>query len=234
MYMVRNVTGSNSAAGPPVANRSRLLSLATIVVFDTVGPLVAYSLLRSNGSSMVTALVLSGILPAFSVALGLVRNRRLDVIGALVLTGIVVGTAFGLASNNAKWVLVEGSVATGVFGLVCLGSLWSSRPLMFRFALEFRGAETPSGRDFADLWRHAGFRHVFRVITAVWGIAWLAEAAARVIIVESTSTGAAFSISKIMPYAVAGILVAWMTAYSLRAKRRGEHLAAEASTNSGL
>lgn len=233
MGIVRNMVGSSSAAGPPVANRSRLLSLATIIVFDTVGPLVAYSLLRSNGSSMVTALVLSGILPAFSVAIGLVRDRRLDAIGALVLMGIILGTAVGLASSNAKWVLIEGSVPTAVLGLVCLGSLWTSRPLIFRFALEFRGAQTASGREFADLWRHAGFRHVFRVITAVWGIAWLAEAVARVIIVESTSTGAAFSISKIMPYAVAGLLVAWMIPYSLRAKRRGERLVAEASANSG-
>lgn len=227
------MTELSSAAGPPVANRSRWQSLALIVVFDTVGPLVAYSLLRSNGSSMVTALVLSGILPTFNVVIGLVRHRRLDAIGAVVLLGIAVGTAVGLGSSNPKWVLLEGSVPTGIFCLVCLASLWTSRPLMFRFALEFKGAETPDGRDFADRWRYAGFRHVFRVMTAVWGIAYLAEAVARVIIVESTSTGTAFDISKIMPYAIAAILVAWMTSYGLRAKRRGERLAAQAQANSG-
>ncbi len=119
---------------------------------------------------------------------------------------------------------------TGVFGLVCLGSLWSSRPLMFRFAFEFVGAETPKGRDFAGRWRYAGFRHTFQVITAVWGVAYLAEAVVRVIIVESSSAGAAFTISKIMPYAVAAIAVAWMIPYSLRAKRRGEALTAARAT----
>src|ERR1019366_2093984 len=113
----------------------------------------------------------------------------------------------GLASGDARLVLVEGSVPTAVFGLVCLGSLWSSRPLMFRFALEFMGADTPKGRGFDARWRYAGFRRTFRVMTAVWGVAYLAEAAARVVIVETTTTATALTVSKVMPYAVAAVLV---------------------------
>lgn len=224
---MRHVNQPDSGtADPPARNRSRLQSLAVIAVFDVAGPLIVYSLLRSNGLSPVTALVLSGILPAFAVAVGLARNRRLDAIGSLVLIGIVVGTILGLTTNSARLVLVEGSVPTAVFGLVCLGSLWSSRPLMFRFALEFLGADTPKGRDFDGRWRFAGFRRTFRVITAVWGVAYLAEAAARVIIVETTTTGTALTVSKVMPFAVAALVIAWMTVYGQRAKHKGERLAA--------
>jgi hypothetical protein len=67
--------------------------------------------------------VLSGVLPAFGVALGFLRNRRLDAVGALVLAGIAVGTVLGLATHNARLILVEGSIPTALFGLVCLGSL---------------------------------------------------------------------------------------------------------------
>lgn len=208
--------------------------MGLIVVFDIAGPLAAYSLLRSHGSSTLMALVLSGILPAVNVAVGLARHRRLDALGAVVLIGIATGTVIGLASSNAKWLLLEGSVPTGIFGLICLASLWSSRPLMFRFALEFRGRETADGREFAELWRYGGFRHVFRVITAVWGMAFLAEAVVRVIIVESTSTGTAFDISKVMPYAVAGVAAAWTTAYGQHARRRGERRAATAATDREL
>jgi hypothetical protein len=218
-------------ASPP-ANRGRLRSLAPIAVFDVIGPLVAYSLLRSNGFSPVTALILSGVLPAFGVGLTVVRHRRLDAIGALVLVGIVAGTVLGLASGSARLVLLEGSVPTGIFAVVCLASLWSSRPLIFRFALEFIGADTPRGRDFADRWRYPGFRHVFRVMTVVWGVAYLAEAAARVLTVELTSTGTALSISKVMPFAVAAVQVAWMFVYGQRARRKGER-AAEANRARG-
>jgi hypothetical protein len=206
----------------PAADRGRLLPLVKIVAFDIAGPLVAYFLLRSAGLSTVGALVVSGICPALGVALGMARDRRLDVVGVLVLLGIVVGGGLGLASGNARLVLLEGSVPTVVFGAVCLGSLWTRRPLMYRFALEFIGPDTPKGRDFADRWRYQEFRHAFGVTTVVWGVAFLAEAATRILIVESSSTGAALGISKVMRYAVAGVLIAWNIAYARRARLRGE------------
>ncbi len=203
-------------------DRSRLQSLAMIAVFDVAGPLIAYALLRSDGLSAVTSLVLSGIFPAVGVAIKFIQDRRVDAIGVLVLAGIAVGTVLGLLSGNPRLVLVEGSVPTAVFGLVCLGSLWSGRPLMYRFAVEFIGTDSPRGREFESLWRYEQFRHIFRVMTIVWGVAYLIEAAARIVIVELTSTGTALVISKVMPYAVAGVLVAWMLAYGNWSKRRGE------------
>ena len=220
-------TSTRSTA--PARDRSRLWSVAQIVIFDTAGPLVAYQMLRSAGLSGVSALVLSGVLPGIAVLSGFIRRRRLDAVGLLVLAGIAVGGILGLVSGNARLVLLEGSVPTAAFGMLLLASLRSRRPLMFRFALEFMGPDTPRGREFEGLWRYPGFRHVFWLYTVVWGITYLAEAAARVVIVESTSTGTALAISKVMPYAVTGVLVLWMVAYGRRAKRQGERLAAEAA-----
>jgi hypothetical protein len=62
----------------------------------------------------------------------------------------------------------------------------------------------------------------------VWGIGYLAEAAARVVIVQNTSTGTALAISKVMPYAVAAVLTAWTIGYGRHSKRKGERLAAAA------
>jgi hypothetical protein len=178
--------------------------------------------------STVGALILSGVFPAFGVLLGVARDRRVDVFGVLVLVGIAVGAVLGLASGSARLVLLEGSVPTAVFGAVCIASLWTARPLMYRFAIEFIGADTPRGRDFADNWRYDGFRHAFRVTTVVWGVAYLAEAMARVFIVEFTSTGAALALSKVTPYAVAGVLAVWNVAYARRSRRTGERLGAAA------
>jgi hypothetical protein len=212
----------------PIRDRSRLRSAAKILIFDIAGPLVAYAMLRSAGQSTVSALILSGVLPGVAVLGGLIRHRRLDAVGALVLAGIAVGTVLGLLSGNARLVLVEGSVPTAVFGLLCLGSLWSRRPLIFRFALEFMGADTPRGREFDGLWQYPGFRRVFWLFTVVWGVAYLAEAAARIVIVETTSTGTALAVSKVMPYAVGAVLAGWMFLYSRHARRQGERLAAAA------
>lgn len=207
-------------------------ALAPIVVFDVGGPLAVYYSLRSAAVSTVPALVLSGVLPAFGVALSVVCHRRLDAIGALVLLGIVVATVVGLASGSAHLVLLDGTVGTAVFGAVCVGSLWSKRPLIFRFALEALGADTPKGRDFADRWRYAGFRHAFRVTTLVWGLAYLAEAAAQAAIVESASTATARATSTVMPLVVAAAVVSWNVAYAKRGRRQGE-LAAETARARG-
>ena len=221
------MTTGNQHGSTRDRDRNRFQALAMIPVFDIAGPVAAYSLLRSAGQSAVSALVLSGALPAVGVIAGLIRHRRVDAIGVLVLVGIAVGTILGLISGNPRIVLVEGSVPTAVFGLLCLGSLWAHRPLIYRFAVEFIGAGTPKGRDFESLWQYPSFRHAFRLYTIVWGVAYLAEAAARVILVETTSTGTALTVSKVMPYAVGAAIVAWMLAHGRRVQREGERLAAE-------
>jgi hypothetical protein len=190
-------------------------------VFDIAGPLVVFQLLRGNGHSEVTSLIISGTFPVLGVLLTIVRDRRLDVVGALVLTGIAVGVGIGLASHNAKLVLLEGAVPTTIFALALLASLLAPRPLMFHFALESMGRGTRKGREFADLWQYPGFRHGFRVMTVVWGVTYLAVAAAHIVIIETQSAGTALSISKVLPYVVLAILIAWTVAYAKRGQRQG-------------
>lgn len=200
---------------------SRFRSIMKIVVFDVAGPFAAYTALRSAGLTTVTALLLSGVFPALGVAIGAIQSRRLEVVGVLVLAGIAVGVVVGLASHSARLVLVEGSVPTAVFGVACLASLWARRPLMFSFALEFNGPGTAKGREMTRLWQYDGFRHVFRVITVVWGVGFLLEAGVRVVIAYHASTGAALASSKVMPFVVAGILSAWTVGYGAYRKKKG-------------
>gem|GEM_PF-423401 len=211
------------------AKGGRLRSITMIVIFDVAAPLVAYKVLRSTGMTAVAALLLSGVFPALGVTIGVIRHRRLDAVGALVLAGIVVGTMLGLVSRSARLLLVEGSVPTAVFGVACLVSLWARHPLMFSFAREFTGPDTATGREMTRLWRCEGYRRVFRVITAVWGAAFLLEAALRVVIVYNTSAGTGLAISKVTPFLFVAVLAAWTVAYGAHHKRKGERMAAATS-----
>jgi hypothetical protein len=213
-------------AGTSRVARDRLSLIAKIVIVDVAAPLATYSLLRSAGMTTVMALVLSGVVPAFGVAAGIIRNHRLDIVGALVLGGIVVGTVLGLVTHSPRLVLMEGSVPTAVLGVACLGSLCTRRPLMFSFAMEFTGPDTPNGREMSRLWQYAEFRHIFRVITTVWGVGFLLEAALRVVIVYGTSTGTALASSKVTPFVWVAGLSAWTVVYGARQKKKGERLAA--------
>ena len=204
-----------------------------ILVFDLGGPLLAYSLLRSGGMSTVAALIISGIFPALGIAVGALVDRRLDIIGVVVLAGLVVGTVLGLISNNARVYLVEGAVPSLVFALACLGSLGASKPLIYRFAVELLGPDTPKGRDVVGAWQYPGFRRAFQVITAAWGIGYLIEVAARLVVVETTSTGIALLFSKLVPYVFALGLSVWTLVYGEHEKRKAEQLASAAAEDHG-
>jgi hypothetical protein len=224
-----NVTpDADPAAGTKSQLAARLRSIAKIVIIDVAAPLIAYSLLRSAGLSTVTALMLSGVFPAAAVAAGAIRHGRLEVIGALVLAGIIAGAILGLVSHSARAVLLEGSVPTALFGLACLGSLPTQRPIMFSFSVEFIGPHTTQGREMLDLWQYDGFRHIFRVITAVWGIGFLLEAALRFLIVYNTSASTALSVSKVTPYIWVGIFTAWTIAYGRYQRKKGQRIMAAA------
>jgi intracellular septation protein A len=215
------------AASTAVAKRGRLRSVAMIVIFDIAAPLAAYKLFRSAGMSAVTSLVLSGVFPAIPVSINAIRHRRLEVVGVLVLAGILVGTVLGLVSHSTRLVLIEGSVPTGVLGAAFLGSLLARQPLMFTFAREFTGPDTTKGREMTMLWQtYEGFRHIFRIMTVVWGVGFLIEAALRVVIVFNTSTGTALAISKVTPFVFVGILLAWTFAYGTLHRKRAERMVA--------
>src|SRR5450755_310145 len=92
-------------AGSPAPNRGRIRTLGPVMAFDVIGPIVVYYVLLSAGLPTVAALILSGVIPAAGIALGVARYRRLDAIGILVLIGIVVGSALGAVSGSAHLVL---------------------------------------------------------------------------------------------------------------------------------
>jgi hypothetical protein len=140
-----------------------------------------------------------------------------------VLSSIILATLIGLATGSGRLYLLDGAILTGVFGLVCLASLVTPRPLMFHFALASNGGvESPRGREFADRWRYAAFRRVFVVMTVVWGVGFVIQAAINAAIIEATSTDKAFVINKILPYLFVAALGTWTIVYGVRAKRRGE------------
>jgi hypothetical protein len=203
-----------------VGGLGQLRTVVMIAIFDIGGPLITYVLLRSAaGLSTVPALVLSGILPAFGVAVTAIQFRRLDIFGVMVLAGILVGSIFGLVTHNPRLYLAEGSVPSLAFSIACLASLRTREPLIYRIALEFLGTDTKKGREITDAWRVPVFQRAFRTITIVWGAGYIIEAALRLVVAETTSTGIALVCSKVAPYVFATVLAAWTLVYGERRKK---------------
>ena len=215
-------TEREASASAQEAFRDRLGPLIPILIFDVAGPLAVYYGARSAGLSTVVALMLSGVLPAVRVIVTVLRHRRLDAIGTLVLSGIALGTFTGVVTGSARLYLLDGLVPTVVLGVVCLASLLSSRPMMFRIALETMGEQSSKGQAFADMWRHYEFRRMFRVITVVWGVMFLIESFGQAVIIEAASINTAKSTSTFLPIVALVLTFAWTRAYGIYSRRRGE------------
>ena len=191
-----------------------------LVVFDVAGPLGTYLLLRSVfGLSTVLSLVLSGVLPAVGVAITGIQFRRLDIFGVMVLAGIVMGSVLGLTTHSARLYLAEGSVPSLIFAVACLASLRTKEPPIYRIALEFVGPDSRRGREITSAWPSPVFKRAFRIITVAWGVGYIIEAALRMVVALTTSTGIALICSKVAPYVFAVVLAAWTLSYGERRRK---------------
>jgi hypothetical protein len=196
-----------------------LLNWGPSVLFNIVLPWLTYAMLTGNGVGEVPALLASGAWPIVELAIFFALHRRIDEFGVFVLIFLAVGVVAAAGFNSPRLLLVKESAITGLFGLVVLISLALPRPLMFYFGRKFATSGTAESIAWWNgLWRYPSFRRVQRVISVVWGIAFLAEALLRIWLSYLLSTGTMVLVSSVLPIAVTGALVFWTIGYGRRAR----------------
>ncbi|MEO3816315.1 VC0807 family protein [Plantactinospora sp. B24E8] len=201
--------------------RAVLWSWGPTILFNAFLPFLTYGMLTDRGMSELSALAVSAVWPAVEVAALFAIRRRIDEIGVLSLLIIALGVVSALALQDERLVLIKDSAVTGLFGLVLLGSLLAPRPLMFYFGRKF--ATDGSAEKLAwwnGLWRYAGFRRTQRILTVVWGVTFVVEAAARIELTELLSVDTMVAVSAVLPYVVTAALVTWTILYTRRARAR--------------
>jgi len=222
------VAAQRPAAGPS------LRGFLPVLFLDIVCPYLTYQYLQRHapGISQTFALVLSGVFPALANVISIVRSRSLDIVGVMVLLGIAVGVVGAVLGGGPRLVLVRESFVTGAVALVCLASLAAPRPLLFYIGRDFSTGHDPARiAEFNALWHRPGAPHVFRVMTAVWGIGWLAEVALKALIVFTLPIPRALVVGPIESGAITVLLILWTVRYARAARRRGEARAAAAGSS---
>jgi hypothetical protein len=206
--------------GPP-----SLRAMAPSVIGGAVVPLAVYTFVRHRVDSDTTALVIAGIPAAAFVAVEWIRKRRLDPVGGIVLFGFVAGLVVSAALGGSAFVLkVRDSAFTTLFALACLASLWVlPRPLMFYVGRVMSAGDDPVRiRAYDDLWEIAAARRAFAIITITWGIGLLCEAAVRVILAMTLTTGQLLAIGPFVSTAFIAGLFGFTVWYSRLVRGRAE------------
>jgi hypothetical protein len=214
-----------SRSGQGISLRSQLPSL----LVNAVAPVLAYQVLTNLGVSSMTALASSAIFPVLGTGWSFARTRRPDIIGVVSLTFILVGVATSVVSGDPRFVLVKDSLMTGLFGLLCLGSLvLVPRPLLFYFGRQFSSGGDPArAAAFESMWQYPHFRAVMQVMTIVWGVGYLIEALVRVGLSFLLTIPVFLIVSPLLAFGVTIGLISWTVAYArTKTRRRAAELGA--------
>jgi intracellular septation protein A len=212
------------SSGQPDLHQGIWRQLRVTLLLNVVVPVVLYKLLQPHMSTL-HALLIVAVVPALDSAFNLVRYRRLDAFGAFVLVGLLLGAAIVAIGGSPRFILARESLLIGAMGLALVGSVVVLlRPLNllepFVAGKDFEGRV----RFRVDWEEHGAVRRSWRILTLVFGLGALLEAAINTFLAFAMPVTIYLVVSQVVRYAIAVGLVLWLVVYMRRFKQaRGRH-----------
>ena len=172
-------------ADPGPADRRR--DLATVLrplLLDIGIPVGSYYVLRNAfGVSVWLSLALSAIGPAVRATAGLVAERKLNLLAVLMLAVNLAGIAVSFLTGDPRAMIAKDSIVSSVIAFTILGSVVLRHPLMSEGLRPFMTRGEPKRTAAWDRLSTASprFRRLELQFSIVWGLALLADCAARLV-----------------------------------------------------
>ena len=197
-------------------NRAAALrGLARSVFINVVCTYFLYRLLEPHfrtGSLM--PLGVSGLLPLFGLAYGVVRQRSIDIIGLFAAEDIAVSLIAISLAHTATSALVGRSLQNAVLGVLFLGSVLIKRPIMLYVARQFVTGNEAAGKSrFDQMAGQSDAKRVYRTMTLVWALTLIAKSAVSVVIALVCSTRQYLILSPVFAYGSDVLLIWWSFHY---------------------
>lgn len=207
---------------PERAKAFNIRGLLISIVLNAVFPFILYTLTkRYISSSELVALSVAAVFPIVTSIFDVVRSHRLDFIAILALLGIITSVIGVLLGGDPKLLLIRESFLTGALGLACFVSLLMPRPLMFYVGRQFMAGNDPAKiAAFNAQWQIPRARQVHRLITTVWGVAYVGEFILRVILVYTLPAGVVLIVSPFMTGGATVLAIVWTFSYVRRVSSR--------------
>ncbi len=202
--------------------RKNGVNILTEALVNFVGPYLIYQATKKPWGD-VHALMASSAPPIAWSLIEFARKRRVDAVSILVLAGIGLSLLAFLGGGGAKFLQLREKLVTVVIGLVFLGSAAIRRPLIYQLARAGMQRRNSSELErFESLRDDAGFRRSMTVMTVVWGVGLLADAAVSVALVFALSVSQYLLVSPVIGYGTMGGLALWNVWYVRRMRKRGD------------
>ena len=214
-----------TARATHTASTPRMLTILRGLFLDAGLAVATYFGLRLAGFAPYYALLAGALVAGARLAYGVVRARRIEGFAAFMCVGFLIGTGLAFVTGSDRFLLLKDSFTTAIIGLLFLGSCFVGRPFIYYASKRFRAAGGTEEAEWERKWRELPrFRRLFRSLTVVWSVAFVAEAIVRVPIVYLLPIDLAATVSGLLMPAMIVSLLAW----TRRRGRQAEQQAASA------
>ena len=220
-------TSENST---PATRRVNLRGFMMSIILNIAVPFLLYTLTkRFISSSEMVALSVASIFPIADSIYEVVRHKQLDIIALFALMGVLVSIIGIMLGGSPQLLLIRESFLTGAIGIACFVSLLFPRPLMYYIGRQMYAGNDPAKRaTFAAQASYPYGRFVHRIITTVWGGAFLGEFILRVALVYTLPTAAVLVVSPLLLGVITVSTLIWTVSYVRYATRKGEEMQRQA------
>lgn len=195
--------------------------LAPSLLFGAAVPIGVYFTVRPHVNTDAEGLIVAGSVSVVWILIQFVRNRQIDFVGAIVLFGFLVGVISSTLLGGNSYVLkVRDAAFTALFGIACIVTIYThERPALFYVSRYLSAGNDPAKiAAYNELHELPTARHVFRVLSVVWGIGLVVEASARMVLAEVLHTGTYVAVSPFISAVVIGSLFTFTVVYTKRAE----------------
>lgn len=210
-------------AAPRSSGRARLINLLLLALLDVGLAILVFGLVDDATGNHALAYLAASVSPLLGGIVQHLRSKAFSGVSALILVFTFASAAVAVVGgSDERLLLVKDSVVTGVFGLTFLVSLlpFFRRPLGFSFGQRFATAGTAQSAAWWDgLWRYPSFRASQHLVTVVWGVVFVTEAAIRVIAAYTLPFSTAFGVSSVLPLVAFGLALAGTFLIAARSRR---------------
>ncbi|MEV5498388.1 VC0807 family protein [Nonomuraea fuscirosea] len=165
-----------TAASSVFAGRRKTIGLIAV---EVAGPLAVFYGLRGAGAGQLPALLAGGVLPATRAVHGIVTKRRVSGVALFVLATMSLTVAMSFVTGSPRVLLVRNAWGTAALAMWMLLTLLRAHPFLYE-ARTFMPPDQQASWD-AGWRRFPAFRQLLRRLTAIWGAAFAADAAIRVL-----------------------------------------------------
>jgi hypothetical protein len=207
----------------PAGNGIRFNAVVTVV--EIGGAIALFHLARGMGAGDVVSYLVGGLGPVTGGFLVWAKARKVSGASAAIFTFTAVSAIIAVAGPTAPKALLYKDCATAaLIGLIFLGScVLPRKPLVFYMAQRYATDGTHDGMaNFDAMWgTYPDFRTCMFVISHLWAVLFLVQAAGTALIIHQTSYSTAYDYDQILPLVATGLGIVGSIAVGRHFRKRG-------------